>query len=179
MVVIHSYLSSFRQIRLVFPSSACCKIHAMRLRGRQVLVIVGLAAAIAWADSPIQWRGSRGWEPESSYCRLYDARHVETVKGVIERVEKITPMKGMGYGVYLMLKTTSESVPVHLGPKEFVEKQSIQLQTGDSVEVTGSRVSCDGKPAFLAAIVKRGSDLVKYRELNGRPAWAATPAPKP
>jgi hypothetical protein len=87
-------------------------------------------------------------------------------------------MKGMGYGVYLMLKTGSETVPVHLGPVEFVEKQSIQFLAGDNVEVTGSRVSCDGKPAFLAAIVKRGSDTAKYRELNGRPAWAATPVPK-
>ena len=78
-----------------------------------------------------------------------------------------------------MLKTDSETVPVHLGPVEFVEKQPIQFQEGDAVQVTGSRVSCNGKPAFLAAIVKRGSDTAKYREVNGRPAWAATPAPKP
>jgi len=41
------------------------------------------------------------------------------------------------------------------------------------VEVTGSQVSCDGKPAFLAAVVKRGTDIATYRELTGRPAWAA------
>ena len=84
----------------------------------------------------------------------------------------------MGYGVYLMLKTDSETLPVHLGPEEYVEKQPIVLQAGDVVEVTGSRVSCDGKPAFLAAIVKRGPETAKFRELNGRPAWAAAPAPK-
>ncbi len=151
----------------------------MSQTGKVLFAVVFMSCAMAWADSPIQWRGSPGWQPDSSYCRLYDARHVETIKGVVERVEKITPMPGMGYGVYMMLKTASEPVPVHLGPKEFVEKQPVQFQSGDAVEVTGSRVSCDGKPAFLAAVVKRGTDTAKYRELNGRPAWAATPPPKP
>jgi hypothetical protein len=140
-----------------------------------VFVVVG---AIAWADSPIQWRGSPGWQPESAYCRLYDAKHVVTLNGTIQRVEKITPMKGMGYGVYLMLKTDSETIPVHLGPVEFVEKQPVQFHASDVVEVTGSRVSCDGKLALLAAIVKRGTESAKYRQLNGRPAWAAQSPPK-
>ena len=139
-----------------------------------LVLIVGIMTRLGWADSPLQWRGTKGWESESSYCRLYDAKHVEMVKGTVERVEKIVPMEGMGEGVYMTLKTASDSLPVHLGPKEFVEKQPIQFLSGDIVEVTGSRVSCNGKPAFLAATVKRGSDMVKYRELNGRPAWAAT-----
>lgn len=152
----------------------------MRVLQKLRCVLVLFIITPSWADLPIQWRGSRGWEPNSSYCRLYDARHVETIKGTVLRVEKITPLKGMGYGVYLMLKTGSDEVPVHLGPVEFVEKQPIQFLAGETVEVTGSRVSCDGKPAFLAAIVKRGPDTAKYREVNGRPAWAVTPpASKP
>ena len=143
----------------------------------KILVLMGVAgiAAVAGADSPIQWRGSKGWEPESAYCRLYDLHKVVTLAGTVQRVEKVVPMKGMGYGVYFMLKTNSETIPVHLGPTEFVEKQSIQFHDNDTVTVTGSRVSCDGKPVILAAIVNRGMDTVKYRDLNGRPAWAATP----
>jgi hypothetical protein len=142
-----------------------------------LLAVVVMPLAMVWADSPIQWRGSKGWEPSSAYCRLYDAKHVTTVKGTVQRVEKIVPLKGMGEGVYLMLKTDTDTLPVHLGPEEFVEKQPIVLQAGDAVEVTGSQVSCDGKPAFLAAIVKRGPETAKFRALNGRPAWAA-PTPK-
>jgi hypothetical protein len=138
------------------------------------LILLAVMAVTAWGDSPIQWRGSKGWEPDSAYCRLYDAHNVITVKGTAVRVEKITPMKGMGYGVYLTLQTKTETIPVHLGPAEFVEKQPVQLHAQDIVEVTGSRVSCDGKPAILAAIVKRGQDTVKFRELNGHPAWAAS-----
>jgi hypothetical protein len=150
----------------------------MRYRHHVLVMILGLMAGSAWSDSPIQWRGSKGWEPNSAYCRLYDAKHVTTLTGTVERVEKITPLVGMGYGVYMTLKTDTETIPVHLGPVEFVEKQSVQFQSGDMVAVTGSLVSCNGKPAFLAAIVKRGTDTAKYRELNGRPAWAATPVTK-
>jgi hypothetical protein len=137
-------------------------------------VLVGVASTSGWGDSPIQWRGSKGWEPESAYCRLYDAKHVETVKGTVVRVEDIVPMEGMGNGVYMTLQTATETLPIHLGPKEYVEKQPIQFLPGDVVEVTGSRVSCNGKPAFLAAIVKRGTDVVKYRSRKGIPGWAAT-----
>src|SRR5690242_7335190 len=110
-----------------------------------LLGVLGFAAAGAWADSPIQWRGSPGWQPNSAYCRLYDAKHVMTLKGTVERVEKIVPMEGMGEGVYFMLKTSSDTIPVHLGPKEFVEKQPIQFFAGNEVEVTGSKVSCNGQ----------------------------------
>jgi hypothetical protein len=141
-------------------------------------VVLGIVTTIGWADSPIQWRGSKGWEPESAYCRLYDAKHVETIKGTVQRVEKIVPMEGMGEGVYMMLQTGTEILPVHLGPKEYVEKQPIQFLAGDVVDVTGSRVSCNGKPAFLAAVVKRGTDTAKYRSLKGIPGWAAPTSPK-
>src|ERR1700730_6315416 len=97
-------------------------------------VLIVMAGAAGRADSPIQWRGTQGWEVESAYCRLYDAKHVTTVKGTVQRVEKIVPLKGMGKGVYLMLKTDSDTIPVHLGPEEYVEKQPIVLQTGDVVE---------------------------------------------
>jgi len=63
-------------------------------------------------------------------------------------VEKITPLQGMGYGVYMTLKTDTDTMPVHLGPWSLWRKQLIQFHSGDVVEVTGSQVSCDGKPAF-------------------------------
>ncbi len=138
-----------------------------------ILSIGVFAAAVARADSPIQWRGYRGWEPEGAYCRLYDAKSVVTLQGTVMLVEKIVPLKGMGQGVYFVLKTDTETIPVHLGPTSYVEKQALQLHSKDAVEVTGSRVSCDGKPVILAATVKRGADSAQYRQLTGRPLWSA------
>ncbi len=139
------------------------------------------------ADSPLnppqQWEGTppptphpNGWEPEGIYCRLYDAKTIVTLKGTVQRVEKIIPLKGMGRGYHLMLKTNSEIIPVQLGPAGYVEKQPVQLHAGDLIEVTGSRVPCDGKPVILAASIQRGSETVTFRLKDGRPAWAG---PKP
>lgn len=139
------------------------------------LTMIGIVTVQGWADSPIQWRGSRGWEPEGAYCRLYDSTTVETLRGTVQRVEKIIPMKGMGSGVHLILKTDSEMIPVQMGPTWYVEKQAAQIRAGDLVEVTGSRVPCDGKPVILAAFIKKGGETVKYRELKGTPLWAGQP----
>lgn len=138
-----------------------------------VVVVVGVTATLAWAESPLpfQWRGSTGWEPQSAYCRLYDTHTRVTLHGTVQRIDKIIPMEGMGAGMYLALKTDSEIIPVHLGPVWFVERQDVQFHTGDVVDVSGSRIVCQGKPAILAAVIQRGDDTVTFRTLNGKPAW--------
>ena len=147
-------------------------MNGIRESRKWILLYVTAMAATGWTDSLIRWRGSKGWEPESAYCRLYDAHRVVTLTGAVQRVEKIVPMKGMGYGVHMILKTDSETIPVHLGPTWYVEKQPIQISAGDVVEVTGSRVSCEGKPVILAALVKKGDQTAKFRDIKGTPAWS-------
>ncbi len=141
-------------------------------RGLFLLIGIGLLfVGHSFADSPVRWQGTPGWEPESAYCRLYDAKKVVTVKGTVQRVEKMIPMKGMGYGIHMILKTDTETIPVHLGPTWYVEHLPVQLKAQDRVEVTGSRVPCDGKDIILAAAVKRGAETVKFREISGTPGW--------
>ena len=118
--------------------------------GRKIFIaagFLGVLTAVIRADFPFQWRGSRGWEPESAYCRLYDARRVVTLKG------------------------EAETIPVHLGPIWYVKKQPVQIQARDLIEVTGSRVPCDGKPVILAAHIQKGHEIVKFREVKGTPLW--------
>src|SRR5258708_29535054 len=127
--------------------------HLRNCKYGMLAVMVSLVSSFAWADSPIQWRGSPGWEPESAYCRLYDAKHVETIQGTVARVEKIVPLEGMGYGVYMMLHTGNDTLPVHLVPKVFVEKQAVQFISVVGESVTRSSLPCKGGPTFLAAHV--------------------------
>jgi len=127
------------------------------------------------ADTPFKWQGSKGWEPESAYCRLYDSKTVVTLQGTVERVEKAAPIKGMGPGIHLILKTDTETIPVQLGPSWYVDQLGIVFQAKDSVEVTGSRVPCEGKPVILAAEITRNDEVAKFRELKGRPLWAKGP----
>jgi hypothetical protein len=140
--------------------------------GIAVAVVVAIPV---WADVPVQWKMTPGWEAEGAYCRLYDARTVVTLKGSVERVEDITPLPGMGTGVHLVLHTDAETVPVHLGPAWYAKAQPVQIHAGDIVEVTGSRVPCDGKPVIMAAQIKRGNEVAKYRKISGRPLWSGVP----
>jgi hypothetical protein len=67
-------------------------------------------------------------------------------------------MKGMSYGIHAKVKTEKETISVHLGPGWYIEHQDVQIAPQDKVEVKGSRVSFEGKPAIIAAEVKKGDD---------------------
>jgi hypothetical protein len=77
----------------------------------------------------------------------------------------------MSYGVHLTLKTDKETVSVHLGPGWYIENQDVKIEPKDKVEVTGSRVTFDGKPAVVAAEIKKGDESIKLRDESGYPVW--------
>jgi hypothetical protein len=116
--------------------------------------------------------GGGGGGAGSQYNRLYNTNTVETVSGEVIAVNHITSTNGMSYGVHLELKTDKETVSVHLGPGWFIENQDITIEPKDKVEIKGSRVTFDGKPAIIAAEVKKGDEVLKLRDQNGIPFWA-------
>lgn len=119
-----------------------------------------------------KWKGSGGWGRGSGYNRMYDPKTVETISGEVVSVEKITPSHGMSYGVHLIVKTDAETISVHLGPGWFIERQDITFEPKDNIVVTGSRITYQGKPAIIAAEVKKADELLKLREEYGIPYWA-------
>jgi len=120
----------------------------------------------------MRWKGSGGWGPKTNYGRMYNPETVETVSGEVVSIEKITPGKGMYYGIHLTVKTDKETISVHLGPGWFIENQSITIEPEDKIEVKGSRVSFEGKPAIVAAEVNKGEEILVLRDENGFPAWS-------
>ncbi|HXH11833.1 MAG TPA: DNA-binding protein [Alphaproteobacteria bacterium] len=131
-----------------------------------------LLADVSSAQRGMQWRGSGGWGPGGQYHRMYDPKTVETIKGEVVSVDRLTPMKGMGQGVHMTLKTATETVSVHLGPAWYLENQDVELAPQETVEVTGSRITFDGRPAIIAAEVRKGEEVLKLRDDNGYPVWA-------
>ena len=118
------------------------------------------------------WQGSGGWGVGSSYQRMYDPATVETVSGVVESVNKITPTKGMYSGIHIVLKTDKEIIVVHLGPEWYIERQDMKLEKGDTIEVKGSRITFEGKPVLIAAECNKGDTVLILRDSAGIPAWA-------
>jgi hypothetical protein len=144
---------------------------------RLILVAAALTALLLMLDSValaqgMQWRGSGGWGHASPYGRMYDPRSVETVAGEVAKVDRIVPMRGMAGGVHLSLKTDRDEISVHLGPQWYVENQDVKIEPGDKVEITGSRVTMQGKPTLIAAEVRKGDHVLALRDAAGVPAWA-------
>lgn len=126
----------------------------------------------SFAQQGMQWRGGGGWGAGTPYSRMYDPKTVETVSGEVVSVDTITPMKGMCYGVHLMLKTDKETISVHLGPGWYIENQDTRVEPKDKVEITGSRITFEGKPAIIAAEVKKGDEILNLRDGKGFPFWS-------
>jgi hypothetical protein len=121
------------------------------------LIIIGAAIALAFgASSAIAQRN-------------YDPKTVETVQGKVLSVETV---QQRGRGVHLMLQTDKETIAVRLGPTWYIDKQTLKIATNDTITVTGSRVTVGGKPAIIAAQVKKGDGVLKLRDDTGIPVWS-------
>ncbi|MEN6622893.1 MAG: DNA-binding protein [Smithella sp.] len=131
-----------------------------------------LLAANSFAQPGMKWKGSGGWGMGSQYSRMYNPKTVETIVGEVIKVETITPVRGMSQGVHALVKTSKETISVHLGPAWYIENQDIKIVPKDKVEVKGSRITFQGKPAIIAAEVKKGNEILELRNENGIPAWS-------
>jgi hypothetical protein len=141
-----------------------------------VFLMVVMAAHVAIGDEPFRfvWRGTGGWGNNSAYCSLYDPKNVETFHGVILSIQDITPLPGMRPGIALQLQTAKETISVHLGPSWYLENQDFELNSQDKVVVKGSRITCNGQPAIVAAQVRKGGQVLLLRDAKGLPLWSAT-----
>ena len=100
----------------------------------------------------------------------YDTTKAEIVKGEVVAVEQVSRR---GQGIGLTLKTGSGTVTVHLGPQWYFEREGgMKIKAGDTVEVKGVRSFRRGDEVFIAAEVKKGSDILKLRDEQGVPVWA-------
>lgn len=149
--------------------------EAVMITKRIIGVLVALSLLLtssmsfaAWRG----WRGSGGWGMNDPYQRNYNTATVETISGVVESVEKVTPLKGMYSGIHLMVKTDKETISVDLGPEWYIERLDTKIEKGDKIEIKGSRVTLSGKPAIIAAEVKKGDSTLVLRDSAGIPVWA-------
>jgi hypothetical protein len=131
-----------------------------------VAALVG-TAGYGFAQTP---RG-RGQGP-----RNYDVGTEVTLQRTVAQVETVDQgggrgLRGLG-GTHLMVKVADETLDVHLGPTAYLRERNLSVAAGDTVEITGSKVTIDGEAALLARVVRKGSDSWELRDAQGRPLWA-------
>jgi hypothetical protein len=128
----------------------------MKKFGFLVAAIVVICLALvseSFAQRGMMWKGGGGWGSGSQYGRMFDTKTMEKISGEVVSLETITPMRGMHQGVHILVKTVKESISVHLGPAWFLENQDVKITAKDKVEITGSRITFQGKPAIIATEV--------------------------
>ena len=74
--------------------------------------------------------------------------------------------------MHLLLKADKETISVHVGPVWYLENQDVKLEPGDRVQVRGSRITFQGKPAIIAVDVTKGSETMRLRDESGFPLWS-------
>ena len=136
-----------------------------------VLFLV-LIASWAFAKPWRGWQGSGGWGMGTPYARIYNPALADTLTGEVVGVEQVVPVKGMTYGVQILLKTEKETIPAHLGPGWYVERLDIKIVKGDKIEVKGARINFQDKPTIIASEIKKGEAVLVLRDGNGVPVWA-------
>ena len=145
---------------------------SLLLAAGAIAILVGSPTSYAQPRPGMMWRGSGGWGPGTPYYRMYDPKALETISGEVTSVDRITPNKGMAAGIHMIVKTEKETISVHLGPSWYLENQDVKIEPKDKVEVKGSRTTFAGKPAIIAAEVRKGDDVLKLRDDNGFPVWS-------
>lgn len=141
---------------------------------------VALAIAAAAVAVPLAVAAQGGPGPGPGACagcgrgmgagqRMFDPETVTTVQGDVVDIQRIEGRRHAG--VHLSVAVGSETLDVHLGPDFYVDAQALKLAKGDRVEVKGSRVTFDGKPAIIAQEIRRGDQALALRDATGVPAW--------
>lgn len=140
------------------------------MEGVATTVHSSLAANESWAEENKVWRGEGEGEP-TPYALMYNLQTMESITGEVVSVEMITPLQVLSSGVRLLLQTETEMLPIHLGMGWFIENQDLNIAPRDTIEITGSRINFDDKPAIIAAEVRKDNAVLTLRDTSGFPVW--------
>ncbi|HUT84261.1 MAG TPA: DNA-binding protein [Thermodesulfobacteriota bacterium] len=137
-----------------------------------ISLVILLFTIGALAQGGKSWQGSGGWGPGSMYCRLFNPKAIETIKGEVANIRRVVPAEGMCEGVDIIVKSEKEEIGVNLGPAWFIDNQDLKVELKDMVEIKGSRVSFGKIPGIIATQVKKGEDVLMLRDEYGTPVWS-------
>lgn len=107
----------------------------------------------------------------------FDPKTRETVQGIVVDAPEVKP-KGIPEMLHLTLKTKQIQLTVVLGPNWYMARQGWNITALDRLEVTGFPLQLDGKPAMLAQEIKKGAQVMKFRDQHGKPQWAPSRSQK-
>jgi uncharacterized protein YdeI (BOF family) len=102
----------------------------------------------------------------------FDPKNQEVITATVQEVKDYhCPVTG-SLGTHLTVKTTTGGTyEAHLAPAAFLKEFGMNFKQWETVTITGTKVTFDGKPAILARLIKVNNETYMFRDEKGRPLW--------
>ncbi|MBD2482767.1 hypothetical protein [Planktothrix sp. FACHB-1365] len=117
------------------------------------------------------WRGNASGAKGQYSRSMYDPSRVETIQGTVTEIQGGNRGNRMPHGMYLLIKTNTETLGLHVGPVWYLDQQNFQIQPNDTLEVTGTRVNWGGQQTLMVGEIKKGNQTLQLRDEKGYPRW--------
>ena len=129
------------------------------------LIAIFVLASLALAQSAPKPNPAPNAPKDNAAAEAVDKGTVDDVR------DRECPVSG-GMGSHIMLKLESgEIIEVQLATTKFVKLVDLNLQKGDTIEVTGWKTEFEGVQTIFARAVKHGDETYTFRDKDGKPAW--------
>jgi hypothetical protein len=141
---------------------------------KKLSLMVSLVGLIALLLAPQGWSQQQFPPAARNASRLYNPQAVETLVGNVVALNRVHAKRpGRPDRVTMVLQTDKETIKIHMGPADYLDRQALRLAPGDQVEVKGMRITRSKGTLFIAGAVKKGDQILQLRDdATGRPLWA-------
>jgi hypothetical protein len=134
-----------------------------------------LALSVPLAEAQVLGRGQGGTGRgrgaiDGQGGRYYDPGTEISVTGTVEEVLMQAGRAG-ATGLHLLVQDGEETYDVHVGPTFYLFPEGLEVQKGDQVSVTGSRIDLAGQPALIVKEISKGDFNITLRDDIGVPLW--------
>jgi len=99
----------------------------------------------------------------------YDRANEVAVRGTVEEVRHMA-RAGSPHGSYLVLRTETSVLNIHLGSRAWAANKGTRLTPGDLVEVLGVFARYGDSQILLAREVRKGETTLTFRNTRGFPS---------
>jgi hypothetical protein len=143
------------------------------MRPKKRLYLGSLLSAVALFFAPFSGAQQKTTTVSQTSTK-YDATRESLVQGTV--VSYTAASTTPPIGPHVKIQTSSAVLDVHLGNASLIKQNDMILAPGDSLSIVGENVSFGSGSVFMARVLKKGSQTVTLRNLNGIPIAAKPPA---
>lgn len=113
---------------------------------------------------------------DDEITRQFNPQSITTLTGAVQSIGTFEPQMGGGERLRLQVRTEdNRMVVVYAGPRAYAAAQHLSFAPGDTVTITGSKATLNGREVIIATEVRKGDQTLRLRDPQGRPVWETQP----